>query len=313
MGAKGNALGVQELNFLQNRLGLGAGFDPDLFKHAAPQTQTLMTPEDEAALRAQLLGQFGGDQTAAGANQAQIGDIIQRMLGLQQTAGEQPQLANLDQASIAALNQIKQANQAALELQQTQQRDDLVNSLFGSGVEKSTIALDQAGRLNYGQGALQAQLLGDAGQRELALRNSISDRGLQSLGLQGSILGNAAGTAVNQGQLGTEQSRMRAQLLDSLFGRGLQRDLTNTEVTENERNRAFGQDQFRSNTLANLGTQTAGLQSQRTSPVSSILNGVLGAASFALPGGGTMGGALLSKIPGLSNILKPATKPVGGI
>lgn len=312
MGKKGAGLAVDELNFLQNRLGLGAGFNPDLFKQAAPTQQGLGTPEDEAALRAQLLASFGQGQTGAATNQAGIQDIIQRLIGVQTGAAGQPNLANLDPAAQSSLNAITQANQEALNLQQQEARNQLTQNLFGSGTAQSTIALDQAGRLNFGQGQLQSQLLSDAAQRELGLRTDVSNRALQSLGLQGNILGTAGGLQVNAGELGGRDAALRAQLLEGAFGRGLTRDVTSAGFTENERQRAFNQDQFRQSLLSNLGSQTAGQQATRVGPLPAILNAGLSLASAAIPGGGALGGSLLSKIPGISKLLKPATTATSG-
>lgn len=285
MGKKSAGLAVDELNFLQNRLGLGAGFNPDQFKQAAPTQQGVGQPEDEAALRAQLLGAIGGDITAGGQNQAGIQDIIQRLIGVQQSTAGQPQLANLDAGAQGSLDAITRANQEKLRLQQEQQRNELVQNLFGSGTAQSTIALDQGGRLNFGQGQLQSQLLADAAQRELGLRNDVSNRALQSLGLQGQTLGTAGGLQTQAGQLGQQGASLRSSLLDSILGRGLQRDVTGAGFTEAERQRAFNQDQFRQSLLSNLGQQTAGFQGQRTNPLTNILNAGLSLASSLVPGG----------------------------
>jgi len=311
MGKTGAGLGVDELNFLQNRLGLGAGFNPDQFKQAAPTQPGVGTPDDEAALRAALLQSVGGDVAGAGQNQAGINDIIQRMLGLQQTTAGQPNLANLDASAQGSLDAIAKANQAKFDLGRQDAQNTLVQNLFGNGTAQSSIALDQAGRLNYGQDQLQSQLLADAANRELGLRSDVSNRALQSLGLQSSTLGQAGGLAVNAGELGNREASLRTGLLDSVLGRGLQRNTTNAGLIENERQRGFNQDQFRQGLLGTIGQNTATLQAGRTSPVSSILNGALSLASAAVPGGGTLGTSLLSKIPGLSSIFKP--QQTGGV
>src|SRR5262245_45626415 len=117
MGTSGSALGVRELNFLQNRLGVGAGFDPDQFKNAAPTQGGIATPGDEAALRAQLLGSVN-NTVAGGGQNANIDEIMKRLLGVQTTAANAPQLANLDPAAKASLDAITAGNKGALDLQQ---------------------------------------------------------------------------------------------------------------------------------------------------------------------------------------------------
>lgn len=308
MGKYGAGAGVDELNFTQNRLGLGAGFDPDQYKHAAPGQMGVSTPDDEAALRNQLLQQYGQTQNQPAAGSANLDEAIKRLFGVQTTAAGQPNLANLDPAAQSALAAITQANQSKFDLGRQNAQNQLLQGLFGSGTAQSTIALDQAGRLNYGQDALQAQLLGDAAQRELGLRNDVSNRALQSLGLQTGALTNAGNLATNQGQLGQQQNQLNAQFLDSLLKQGLQRDVANAGFTENAINRAYNQDQFRSQLLAGLGQQTAQMQSQRVNPWSKALNAGLSLASFAIPGGGTLGGSLLGKIPGLGSILAGGSK-----
>lgn len=298
MGKKGAGLAVDELNFLQNRLGLGAGFNPDQFKQASPLQPGVGAPADEEALRAALLQSVGGDAAGGGATN----DIIQRLLGLQTTAAGQPNLATLDPGAQSSLNAITQANQEKLNLQRQESQNQLTQNLFGSGLGQSTIALDQAGRLNYGNDALQAQLLGDAGQRELGLRNSVSDRALQSLGLQGNVLGTA-------GDLSGRDASLRSGMLDSALNRGFNRDATNAGFVENERQRGFNQDQFRSQLLAGLGQQTASAQGTRQNPWMQVANAGLSLAGAAMPGGGTAGGGLLSKLGGLFK-KKPA---LGGV
>jgi hypothetical protein len=92
-------------------------------------------------------------------------------------------------------------------------------------------------------------------------------------------------------------------LLQALFGNQLTRDVGNEELAAGERNRLQQDVQFREGNLLNLAAQRAGVQATRKSGFGdwapSILSGGLSLASFALPGGGSLGGKLLSRIPGL--------------
>lgn len=280
MGKKGAGLAVDELNFLQNRLGLGKGFDPFSFTTGA-NAGVFAQPQDEATLRAQLLQKFTGGG-ATGGNE----DIIAKLLGVQGKAAGMPELADLDPAAKAALEAITNANMAKFTTTQDAERVQLLNDLFGSGTEKSTIALDKAGRSLFGQGANLAQLLSDAAQRELQVREFGTQSGLQNFGLQANILQQAGG-------LGLSAQAQQQQLLESLIAGATQRQQFGTGV-----------DLQRQQLLSGLGQQVAGQQAQRKGSVGTILSTALSLGSSLLPGGGTLGGTLLSKIPGLSSIFR---------
>jgi len=286
-----------------NQLGLNAAQSGSIRDplNAAAGLKPVMTPEDEANLRAQLLKEYSA---TSGANPGTINPDFQNTLkAIQGQIAGQGNLATLDPAAQQALAAITQGNQSKFDLNQTNLKQDLLNNLFGAGTERSTIALDQGGRLAYGQGALQSQLLADAAQRELGLRSDVSNRNLQNLQLQAGVTGQGADIALGEQGLLQQGQNARGSLLQALFGNQLTSDVGNDELAAGERNRLQQDVQFREGNLLNLAAQRAGVQATRKSGFGdyapAILGGALSLGSFALPGGGSLGGKLLSKIPGL--------------
>lgn len=294
----GAAAANDELLLAGNQLGLNAAQSGDIRTglNNAPQLGTVTTPQDEASLKSSALNQYL--QTAALPGNINP-DFQNTLKAIQTNVAGAPQLQTLDAASKGNLDAITAASQAKFDLQQGDLKRDLLNNLFGAGTERSTIALDQGGRLAYGLGANQAQLLSDAANRELTLRNQLSDRFLQNAQLQAGITGQGADIALQEAGLQQQGQNARAGLLSNLFGQQLTRDVTNEELKAAERNRLQQDVQFREGNLLDLAQGRAGIQSTRKSGLQQALSGALALGSFALPGGGSLGGTLLKKIPGL--------------
>jgi hypothetical protein len=88
-------------------------------------------------------------------------------------------LPELDARSLADLAAIRSAQEAQLEQTFGAERDQLLRQLFGSGVERSTIA-GRAGEQLLGQRAQAGlELESQAGQRRLGLRQSLADLNLR--------------------------------------------------------------------------------------------------------------------------------------
>ena len=68
------------------------------------------------------------------------------------------------------------AAEGALELQRGEQNDALLADLFGSGLQRSTVAQDKAGRLRFGQDEALGNLHAQFNQQELDLMTNDADR-----------------------------------------------------------------------------------------------------------------------------------------
>jgi hypothetical protein len=263
MSAAGSA--NNELLLAGNQLGLNAGQSGSIRDplNAAPGVTAVQTPEDEANLRAQLLKEYSA---TSGMNPGSINPDFQNTLKTIQTqlAG-QPNLATLDPAAQASLSAITAGNQEKFDLQQTQLKQDLLNNLFGAGTERSTIALDAGGRLAYGTGANQAQLLADAAQRELGLRSDVSNRTLQNLQLQAGVTGQGGNLALGEQQLLQQGQNARGSLLNALFGNQLTRDQGNVQAGLQNRQLLQQDAQFREGNVLDLAAKRAGIQAGRKS------------------------------------------------
>jgi len=300
MAAAGSA--INEFLLAGNQLGLNAAQSGNIRTglNAAPGVTPVTTPEDEANLRAQLLQQYG--QTAAMGPGTINPDFQNTLKTIQGQLAAQPNLATLDPAAQQALAQITAGNQEKFNLQQTNLKQDLLNNLFGAGTERSTIALDQGGRLAYGQGALQSQLLADAAQRELGLRGDVSNRALQNLNLQAGVTGQGGNLALGEQQLLQQGQNARGSLLNALFGNQLTRDVGNEERSIENRKLLQQDAQFREGNVLNLAAQRAGIQAGRKSGfgdyAGQIIPSILSLGSLALPGGGLFGGKKNTTSPG---------------
>ncbi|MEM3145986.1 MAG: hypothetical protein QW838_02880 [Candidatus Nitrosotenuis sp.] len=195
----------------------------------------------------------------------------------------------------AALSAMTRAAQERTALVREQENQQLVADLFGRGVPQSTIALDQAGRLTYGHSALEAQIMADAAQRELDLRQRLFENQLRSLTSAGQLGVNRGQLGLGVGQLGlglldarnTEianmlrQQALRAELLSQFVNDYRQLSMLDAELAQRERER-----------IQNFGL-TFDLESRRLAeqaaamrPRGGLLGGLLGGLGMFLPGFG---------------------------
>lgn len=201
--------------------------------------------------------------------------FLNRLLDNVTRLQQQPALAALDPESQSALKAIDAATQAKLSQQFGDESQQLIARLFGQGVNRSSIAGEQSNRLLQGQGLVQAQAQSDAAQRELALRQFLSQLGQGNLALSGDQL------------LGGLQSggRVVDSILDNLLNRevqGMQLQQSQQQIRnqQNQFDKQYGleRDQFEVQAKAQR-------QAARRSLVSSIINGVMGVATGGLTGG----------------------------
>lgn len=120
----------------------------------------------------------------------------------------------LDAGSRQSLDAITQGQLGQADLDFNSQRQQLLNQMFGNGLNQSTVAADAGGRLLYGRQQALNEIMGQAGQREMDARKALLDQqtalikaggggggginflgggGLNTPGLDGGIIGNLAG------------------------------------------------------------------------------------------------------------------------
>ena len=196
-----------------------------------------------------------------------------------------PQLKSLDPESQAALDAINKATQLKLDQQFSSESDQLVAQLFGQGINRSSIAGDQANRLLQGQGLVRAQSLSDAAQREMAVRQFLSQLEQQNLalGMQGILEGadtSLQDFATVQGLSDSRTARSSA-LLSDILNQLLQREVAGVQATQNDRRLDIEELLGRENALLNRDQfeQQARQIRRANNPWSKILSG---AASLGL-------------------------------
>lgn len=242
-----------------------------------PGFKPLETPGDEAAFRNALLQNImpGLDRNA---NLGELPPDVQNTL----TAIQAKLLPDTLRDDLDAITRAQLSEQ---ELAGGEARMALLEDLFGRGVQRSSIAADEAGRFQFGQDVLKNQILAQGAQRQL-------DEGFRRLGLGGELALGAGSLGVNFLNARNQNQNARIGLLNQLFGQGLQRDVASEEIAAGERRRVQQDVQSRENQLIDLASQRGGVQAQRKSFVQQLLPALAGFASFAIPGGGSLGGAL---------------------
>lgn len=241
-----------------------------------------------------LFSKYLGQQTAGRS------DLIDRVLGISNRLEQTPTLGTPDPSVMALLSQIKANDQAQLAQQFQNQNAALTADLFGSGINRSSIAADQAGRLMGQQGLVQAQSLSDAAQRELAIRQFLSQMEQQNLALSGQNLLQGAGIENQQQQTLQSAQFNVADYLQKLLNQGLSRELGLGQLGIAERGQSLAERQALNQNQFNL----AQLDLQQKQARGSLLNKILG-------GVGSLASAFIG-IPGLSNLAGGLFKGGGG-
>lgn len=159
----------------------------------------------------------GFDPTFAEQSLRQLGPSFmtedeRRILSGLQDRISNPSLQNFSPEDQAFLDQINAAENAALEQQFEDAQGKLVSSLFGRGVEASSIAGTEAARLAQEQGLVRATSLANQGQRALGLKEFLSNLNLSQTGL---------GLEGLRTQLGTRSDALDRLLQGEISGRQL--------------------------------------------------------------------------------------------
>ena len=209
-----------------------------------------------------------------------------------QQLGQTPTLAGLDPETRASLQAITDANLAQLNQQFNDQSGSLAAQLFGRGINRSSVAATQAGRLLQGQGLVQQQALSDAAQRELAVRQlltSLGQQGLMSAGEQYTSGGNLALGSYNANN---QQLNQGIALLQNLLQQALQRETAGVSLGLEQQQIKNQANQFDKNYgLAQAQYETAAAQARqaaRRQLVGSILSGIASVAAAPFTGGASL-------------------------
>lgn len=86
------------------------------------------------------------------------------------------QLRRLDPATLRNLETLRGSELGSFRMASADRQDALRASLFGRGVNRSTVALDEGGRLSYGEDQLLRQIFSDHAQRVTSLEESDAQR-----------------------------------------------------------------------------------------------------------------------------------------
>jgi hypothetical protein len=187
-----------------------------LFQQFFPSPLAAVSPEQgnaEQDLMLQLLTQlqqrFAAPQPTLNLTpfQTQLNDITAQLTAPMS-------LAPLSQTDIDALDAIKANQDAQLAEQQRLLQGQLVSSLFGRGVQQSTIAGDAAAEFAEGRGRLNLQSAADDAARRDALRRFITQTQQGNLALAGQNVLGAGNLAVSGF---TSQNDAIAQLINQMI------------------------------------------------------------------------------------------------
>lgn len=229
---------------------------------------------------------------------------------------QNPTLQGLDPQTAAALEAINARDQAFLKEQFENQQAEQLANLFGNRIQQSSIATNALARLLQEQGLVSAQQRADAAQRDLAIRQFLTNqlqgnRQLALQGLQQAAQGKLAGFQASN-QVSQGQTNALLDLLNQLSGQATQRDITAADI--GQRNRALAEQARQADLNFQLNQQNADLQLAQVRAASGgPLETALGiAATLATaPIGGLGGASLLSKGLGALGGLFGGTQAAG--
>lgn len=209
-----------------------------------------------------------------------------------QQLGQTPTLAGLDPETRASLQAITDANLAQLNQQFNDQSGSLAAQLFGRGINRSSVAATQAGRLLQGQGLVQQQALSDAAQRELAVRQLLTSLGQQGLVSAGEQYTSGGNLALGSYNANNQQLNQGIALLQNLLQQALQRETAGVSLGLEQQQIKNQANQFDKNYgLAQAQYETAAAQARqaaRRQLVGSILSGIASVAAAPFTGGASL-------------------------
>jgi len=207
----------------------------------------------------------------------------------------------LDPQTEQYLNAIDASARQAQAQKSNDLQQQLIAQLFGSGVNRSTVAGNAAARFAQEQGLVDAELSSQDAQRRLAVNQFLTQSTQQNRALALNALLEGSGleqNAVNQGQ----------NLMMQLLNQALQRELAAKQFDLSEREFAFSQDQALANNALARDQFEWQAQQARKAQRAALVKSILGGAASFLPMIGGLGG-LGSLFGGAGNGGAP---PIGG-
>lgn len=233
-----------------------------------------------------------------------ISSILDRVKSISDRLEAPQTLGNIDPSVQSLLDQQKQAVLDRLNQQYTDQQAQLTSNLFGQGINRSSIAADQAGRLLGQQGLSTSAAMGEAAQRELAVRQFLAQLEQQNLALsaqnllQGGQLSIQDFAALQEAQ--GQRVNSGLDYLKSILGNQLQRELGLGQLAIGSADQAYKERQGAIQN--NFQQQMLELQrkaQQGQSLWKSILGGVASIGLNAVaPGLGTAVGSIFNRSSG---------------
>lgn len=226
--------------------GIYKGGDPNYIPTGPPQMQGGMLPDLTTygqpnpnmapdAFSGQGYQPFQGGAQSVDQMIQQIWDQQQGQRGINPGQGGPPQLGGgvqygpgmglpgLDPNTQNQINSIYQPQMDQMNLDFEQQKQGLLQNLFGRGMQASTAATDAGGKLLYGRSSAMNQIQGQKAQAELEQRNKIMDLMSKAGGLGGAGGGGFGGSVggyvpPNMFGGGTADSAISSSIMQQMQG-----------------------------------------------------------------------------------------------
>lgn len=153
---------------------------------------------------------------------ANIGSDADALTAIRNNMAGIGNLPQLDASTQGQLNNITRANTGQIDQQFGDAKKALLQDLFSRGLNTSTVALDQGGRLAYGRDQLTQQEQANAANRQIGLQQNVRDFSLQNLLGQASTVRDQYQAKAQQAGLSQQGdlARMSSALQNSLFNAG---------------------------------------------------------------------------------------------
>lgn len=186
-----------------------------------------------------------------------------------------------------SLNAMTEADLALAQRNFDQRSREVMAKLFGGGVERSTMALDQGGRLLGDQALVESQITAAGHQRNLGMRQFLTQEQLANLSFQESSLSNERNAALADIDLQSQQMKANrdrnAATFASIEQTQAQRDTAEIQGRASiTQSRIGAAAQVRSSAIqARAQVQAAGIQASATKYAASVQAAAQRADSYA--------------------------------
>lgn len=254
------------------------------YRDAQGYTHTLDRSGADAATAGQISHQSDRPPILPNRNQEAFTHTLQQQL--QQALTQPAVLAQLDPETKAALAALSTAEQTRNAQAGSDLYNQLVTQLYGNRVNQSSIANELAGRFGQYQGLVNQQQQSDAAQRELQLRQYLTNVGQQQTGLTAGLYGQLSG-------LGNARDIASA-------GYGLDAEKIAEQIRQFNKQYGLQEGQLQ------LGQEQLDLQRSPLAKVGQIAN-IIGQLTGAASGGLSAYGALLGRPRSTTPIPAPPT------